>query len=130
MSITYDQESVKLFPQRGESRFASFMGAGVNAPESSGYPRFSESIVAGARARKYLGHRARNPWDRTSVMNAGCQCGVRFSLSQKPAHGVDAELFLEVEIKFAIVPSLRERASATAQKCQSNNTSVALAFSA
>jgi len=92
------------------------MGTGANAPESSGCPRFSESIVAGVGVQKYLGHQARNPWDRTLVVDTGCQCGVRFTLSQKPVHAMDAELLLEVEIEFAIVPSLREWISVTVQK--------------
>ena len=117
MSITYDQEwALKLFPQRSASRSALFMGTGTSDPESSECPRFSESIVADARVQKYLGHRARNPRDRTPVVNTGCQCGVRFTLSQKLVHGMDTELLLEVEIKFAIVPSLIERISATVRK--------------
>lgn len=58
--------------------------------------------------RQYLGHRARNPWEHTSVVNAWCQRGVIFTLLQKFVHGMDAEFLLKVEIKFAIVPSLRE----------------------
>ena len=129
MSITYDQEWVKLFPQRSSSRFALFMGTGANTPESSGHPRFSE-LIFDAGVWKYLGHRTRNSWDHTPVANDGCQRGVRFTLSQKLVHGIDAELFLEVEIKFTIVPSLRERISATVREWQSDSTSVALAFSA
>ena len=116
MSITYDQEWVNLFPKRSALRFALFVGTSANAPESSGRPRFSESIVADARVQEYLSHRTRNPWDRTPVVNAGCQCGVRFTLSQKLVHGMNTELLLEVEIKFAIVPSLIERISATVRK--------------
>jgi len=42
-------------------------------------------------------------------VDTGWQRGIGFTLSQELVHGADTKLFLEVKIKLAIVPSLREQ---------------------
>ena len=68
-------------------------------------------------------------WEYTQLANTGCQRGIRSTLSQRPVYRTHTELLPKIEIKFAIVPSLRN-ISAPVRRRQLNNTSVALAFSA
>jgi len=87
--------------------FTLLMGAAANTPRSSGQVRLGESTAADARAEYYLGHRVCDPWEHAQLVNAGYQRGIRSTLSQRRVYGIHAELLLEIEIKFTIVPSLR-----------------------